>query len=637
MRKITFLAALLFCVGIVSAQKTDFVWVPDPEMGFGIHPLLQVPNPPAYWSGRHSGARTVAGPFDFDSDGKVDVILTDYTGGGRIHIVENAGVDMWELVYSSPLVDSTSTSGNARGVTIGDLDGDGLSEVYIFMGRGYSATNALVSTLGLRPGLWATEATGNDNELGALPYVYEFDGDLPDRIIAEQMTIADVDDDGANELMFGNNGRDNRFDNWYVLNGQGLGTAFAFLGQEARWSSRATEDFDPINRGGGSAYGIVPADLNGDGMMELQMSSWNNLNFTNATVTGPDTYMAPTASDTAAWYQARSVDDVVLFGCSVVDMDMNGDDEVYCPSYNTGNLALINYEAGEDVLSISADQVIFPLLEGVSSLGLTVGDIDMDGIPELIGSGPSYTASQFLAGNAPRWVRIVDYNGEGDVEDPASYSVREVEFPDDMVNQFHTVNRDSAGVMTTYLETPRTSGGQPNPEFAGKLAFLGDADGDGQMEVAMSFQGVNDSTYVYKEVFNPADSTYERTVEDSSPHPKRAFMRIMSGDGLSTNITYERIIVPSDYILGGNYPNPFNPTTNFDFTLPLDKRISVRIYDVSGRLVRTLINGEYFAKGTHTVAWNGRNDAGAPVASGAYIYTLEWGQFRQSRSMILAK
>ena len=114
-------------------------------------------------------------------------------------------------------------------------------------------------------------------------------------------------------------------------------------------------------------------------------------------------------------------------------------------------------------------------------------------------------------------------------------------------------------------------------------------------------------------------------------------MRVMSGDGLSTQITYDRIIVPSDYVLGGNYPNPFNPSTSFEFTLPLDKRVSVRIYDVSGRLVRTLVNGEYFAEGTHTVTWNGRDDGGQPVASGAYIYTLEWGQFRQSRSMILAK
>ena len=631
MRTITCLSALLLCVGLVSAQTTDFVWTPDPEEGIGVHPIYQLPNPPAYWPGRHSGARTVAGPFDFDNDGKVDVVLSDYSGGGRVHIIENVGPDTWELVFSSPLVDSTSTSGNARGVTMGDLDGDGLTELHIFMGTGYSATNPLVPLAGLTPGLFITEATGEDNALGVLPYIYTFDDDLPDRFRTEQMIVADVDGDGANELMFANNGSDNRYDNWYVLSGQDLGEAFAFVGQEARWSSRASEDFDPVNRGGGSGYGIVPADLDGDGNMELQMSSWNNMNFTNATATGPDTYVAPGASDANAWYHASSADEVSLFGCVAVDMDQNGDDEVYCPVYPSRGIALINYEAGENVLEITEDNVVFPLVEGVSSLGLTVGDIDQDGVPELIGSGPSYTAGQYLADSAPRWVTIVDF-GSGDVEDPANYSVRSVPFPDDLSIAFDIVNRDSAGVQTTYYEN-----GPAGPEFAGKLAYLGDPDSDGHMEVAMSFQGVDDSLSIFQEVFNPADSTYTRTVESRVINPNRAFMRVMSGDGLSTQITYDRIIVPSDYVLGGNYPNPFNPSTSFEFTLPLDKRVSVRIYDVSGRLVRTLVNGEYFAEGTHTVTWNGRDDGGQPVASGAYIYTLEWGQFRQSRSMILAK
>lgn len=356
------------------------------------------------------------------------------------------------------------------------------------------------------------------------------------------------------------------------------------------------------------------------------MSSWNSMNFTNATVTGPDTYLAPGAADANAWYHASSSDKVSLFGCSAVDIDMNGDDEVYCPVYSSRGLALVNYEAGENVLEITEDNVVYPLKEGISSLGLTIGDIDVDGIPELIGSGPSYTSGQYLAGNAPNWVMIVDYGG-GNVEDPANCSVRTVSFPDDMVMAFDTVNRDSAGVMSIYYEN-----GPAGPEFAGKLAFLGDPDGDGQMEVAMSFQGVDDSISVYKEVFNPADSTYTRTLESRTAHPNRAFMRVMSGDGLSTSISYDRIIVPSEFVLGGNYPNPFNPSTSFDFTLPLDKRISVRIYDVSGRLVRTLINGEYFAEGTHTVTWNGRDDAGGQrgVHLNARVGTVQTVPFNDS-------
>ena len=630
MRK-AILLATVFAFSIVSsayAQKTDFVWTPDPVMGFGVNPLTQQPNPPAYMPGAHSGARSVAGPYDLDGDGKTDIIVSDYTGGGRIHMLESVGTDTWELVWSSPFLDSTGTTNNARGIVGGDLDGDGFGEVYAFAGRGYSPTNPFAAII--RPALIALEAVG-DNEFSTIPSLYEFDGDLPDRWRTEQMTITDVDGDGANEMLFGNNGADNRYDSWYVISATDIGTTFTAWLEEARWSSRASEDFDPVNRGGGSAYGITPANLDGGSEMEIAMMSWNNLNFTNARASGPNTYVAPTASDTAAFRHASPGDHVALFGCTAVDMDGNGDDEVYCPNLQTSEVTLLNYEAGENALEVNAFNLVYGLIPAMSGLGLTAGDIDKDGRPELIGSGPSYTAAAFNAGNPPVWARIADYN-EGDVEDPANYSVRSVQFADDMVDAFDTVNRDSAGVMTTYYEN-----GPAGPEFAGKLAYLGDPDGDGYNEVAMSFQGVDDSLFVYKEEFNPADSTYTRTRESAMPHPNRAFLRVLSGDGLTTRIEHDRVILPTDFVLHANYPNPFNPSTTFSFTLPLDKRVTVRIYDVAGRLVRTLVNDEFYTEGTHNVTWDGLSDGGRPAASGNYFYTLEWGQFRHARQMVLVK
>ena len=650
MRKATFFSLLVALVAAtpVFAQQVDFQWEPSQSEGFpGLTNVIhQIPYIPAYAPGVHSGARSIAGPVDLDGDGKMEVVLSDYSGGGRVHIIENVGVDTWELIFSAMSLEPTSgTSNNARGIGAGDLDGDGLGEVYIFAGHGLTETTLGVIGLlfpGFAPSLFAIVASG-DNEFGLIPKFWDFDGDLPDRFRTEQMTIADVDGDGANELLFGNNGADNRYDSWYVLSADGLDSEFTTWTQEARWSSRAAEDYDPVNRGGGSAYGIVPADLDGDGSMEIVLGSWNNLNFSNVDVTGPDTYADPTGDRPYA--RAASSDHVSFFGCTVLDMDMNGDDEVYCPVLQTGALALMNYEAGEDPLQIyytsdvndddySKNNLVNPLVEAAGGgLGITHGDIDKDGVPELILTGSAYSPQQYAAGNPPRWVNIVDYNG-GDVEDPANYEVRSVDFPMPAEMIFDTVNRDSAGTMTTYLE----NGPSPdNPEFAGKIVYLGDVDGDGHNEVAMSFQGVADSIYVYNEVFNPADSTYARTVAEVKPHPHRAFMRVLSGDGISTRISQDRIIVPSDFELHGNYPNPFNPSTTFTFTLPLDKRVSVRVYDMTGRLVRTLVNDEYYAEGTHSVVWNGLSDSGHAVASGQYIYTLEWGQFRQARRMVLVK
>ena len=56
-----------------------------------------------------------------------------------------------------------------------------------------------------------------------------------------------------------------------------------------------------------------------------------------------------------------------------------------------------------------------------------------------------------------------------------------------------------------------------------------------------------------------------------------------------------------------------------------------------GRLVKTLVNDQTFAQGVHEVIWDGTSQAGNQVASGTYIYSLEYGNFRQSKSMVLIK
>ena len=637
---ILLLSLLLFCAAPAVAQKVDFEWAPSQSEGFsGTVPILGTPySMPAYFPGLQAGARSIAGPVDLDGDGKMEVVLSDYSGGGRVHVLESVGTDMWELIYSSPpLEPTTGTSNNARGVGAGDLDGDGMGEIFLFVGHGLAEDNPIRALIP-EPRLAAMEATG-DNTFGALPEFWDFDGQVPNRFRTEQINMADVDGDGIQELLWGNNGN-NTFDNWYVVTATGLGTGFATWTQEARWSSRTTEDFDPVNRGGGSPYEILPADLDGDGTHELVLQTWNNLNFSNIDVTGADTYVSPTGDH--AFAKLGPGDTVSLFGCTAVDMDMNEDDEVYCPDFDTRNLALINYETGENVLEIrhtpdttgadlSMNNAVYPIVEESIGWGITSGDIDMDGMPELIGTGPGVSSvdGEVMAGT-PRWVTIVDFNGEGDVEDPANYSVRHVELSAlDPEAIFTTVNRDSAGTMTTYSEG---AGGA-----AHQFAFLGDVDGDGDNEVAMGFQAVPDSVYTINEVFNPADSTYTRTVMDAKPNPNRVFLRVLSGNGLTTNISYDRVIIPTDFELHSNYPNPFNPSTTFSFTLPLDKRVSVRIYDMTGRLVRTLINDEFYAQGTHAVEWNGLGDGGLAVASGQYIYTLEWGQFRHARRMVLVK
>jgi hypothetical protein len=94
--------------------------------------------------------------------------------------------------------------------------------------------------------------------------------------------------------------------------------------------------------------------------------------------------------------------------------------------------------------------------------------------------------------------------------------------------------------------------------------------------------------------------------------------------------------IPEDYALEQNYPNPFNPETLIRFQLPEAGQVVVRVLNPLGQEVKSLANGPYEA-GYHHVMWDGRNNNGAPVASGVYLYQLQTARFSQVKKMILLR
>ena len=85
-----------------------------------------------------------------------------------------------------------------------------------------------------------------------------------------------------------------------------------------------------------------------------------------------------------------------------------------------------------------------------------------------------------------------------------------------------------------------------------------------------------------------------------------------------------------------NFPNPFNPETSIVYTLKNQEKVSIRIYNANGQLVRTLLDSEQ-SSGTHTVLWNGRNDNGQMATSGMYFYRIDAGANSLTQGMILMK
>lgn len=94
--------------------------------------------------------------------------------------------------------------------------------------------------------------------------------------------------------------------------------------------------------------------------------------------------------------------------------------------------------------------------------------------------------------------------------------------------------------------------------------------------------------------------------------------------------------IPVATALGRSYPNPFNPATMISFDLAAKGPVSIRIYNVAGQLVRTLVNGERGA-GRHSETWDGKNDAGYLLGSGVYFLKMKASSFESSRKLVLLR
>ena len=95
--------------------------------------------------------------------------------------------------------------------------------------------------------------------------------------------------------------------------------------------------------------------------------------------------------------------------------------------------------------------------------------------------------------------------------------------------------------------------------------------------------------------------------------------------------------VPSRTVLHQNTPNPFNPMTTITFDLARASHVSLNIYDVAGRLVRSLANTKMTAGFNKQVRWDGLDNENRHVSSGVYFYKLESDNFRATRKLVVMK
>ena len=173
--------------------------------------------------------------------------------------------------------------------------------------------------------------------------------------------------------------------------------------------------------------------------------------------------------------------------------------------------------------------------------------------------------------------------------------------------------------------------------------------------ITIDYDGKADSNFVYVDTtafeLTPGDSMkVTLTFDDSLLDPGKYGVNIIIESKYNPQIKEfkKRIIfqvitdipngllVPSVFALEQNYPNPFNPETSIHFTVPKMSRVTLAIYDILGRKIRTLVN-ETKTAGSYNVTWNGKNNQGQPLASGLYFYKLQAGEFSATKKMMLLK
>ena len=95
-------------------------------------------------------------------------------------------------------------------------------------------------------------------------------------------------------------------------------------------------------------------------------------------------------------------------------------------------------------------------------------------------------------------------------------------------------------------------------------------------------------------------------------------------------------LVPKNFYLYQNHPNPFNPFTKLNYDLHEDSFVSITIYDMLGNVLKNVVNTNQ-SSGFKSIQWNATNNHGQPVPAGIYLYTIEAGEFRETKKMILLK
>jgi len=208
------------------------------------------------------------------------------------------------------------------------------------------------------------------------------------------------------------------------------------------------------------------------------------------------------------------------------------------------------------------------------------------------------------------------------------------------------LNECNSGTQTIQVAwdggiTPYISGDTESDLFQ---YYIGYSDSSGVLipHIPISIADIDDNDNFHQLCFSTSDeivkiSMMANTVEDPNHDPNLySEIDVSSCDG-GESLGVPNINVPANnFTLKDNYPNPFNPLTTISYELLADGIVNIVIYDLIGKKIKTLVSG-FQTAGSKNINWNATDNLGQPVSAGVYLYSIEAGEFRQTKKMILLK